>query len=133
VHNRPLNGTDPLGLSEATESGVVNIPGQVAKEAICEAGAEVASIYIGAALGSAGVLASAAIEVSAGAVCGGGGPVRKPLSPDQIRLRELLRKSPLTPEEIRISDLIDLPPGNRGELDLEDIALDELLDSIFRK
>ncbi|MBE7501414.1 MAG: RHS repeat-associated core domain-containing protein [Verrucomicrobiales bacterium] len=61
VNNNPLNGTDPLGLSEASESGVLKLPSQIAREAICVAGAEVASVSISAAVSVPSVYVSAAV------------------------------------------------------------------------
>lgn len=98
VNNNPLNGTDPLGLSEASESGVLKLPSQIAREAICEAGAEVASVYISAAVSVPSVSVSAAVEVSASAAC----------RPKRVAGRP--RQPPLTPEEKRLNALLELPP-----------------------
>ncbi len=117
VRNRPLSATDPLGLSESTESGILQVPSQLAKEAICEAGAEVASVYISAAVEVPSAYVSAAVDVASGAACGArGGPVRA-------------KPRPLTPEEIRLNDLLELPPPAPRNLDddIQDLWLDAMM------
>lgn len=103
VGNRPVNRTDPLGLSEASESGVLNLPSQIAKEAICDAAAEattallstVLDVYVGSGSVSSAII-SEAVGTGASAACGGGGGPTKPKPP--------------TPAEQRLLDLLELPP-----------------------
>jgi RHS repeat-associated protein len=128
VRNRPLNAVDPLGLSEATEEGLLKLVAQAAKQAICEAGAEVASVYISAALEIPSAYVSAAVDVASGAACQGGPRPGKPLLPEP---------PPLTPDEIRLAELLDdaqLPPFRHLSDDAEaaERALDRLMESLRR-